>query len=200
MTTGTLRLSTRQRTAAATRGLSAAIVSSPLVMGQVSSDAGALYGALLARLIAANAGLRGLVGTESATAQLMALLDVTQPWEAAVTPLALRDAEAAWEGVAAGGARAHDSAYVMGLLDELADNYGFHIVRDEAAPGGGEIWPVTAAQVVFAGAGRTSVAALVEAAASVLAPVARLIATAEKAVTVAHAVEKAATVATAVGQ
>ena len=173
------RPSARARTTAATRGLAAAIASGSLAAGAVSADAGALYGALLARLVTANAELRGLIGTADAAAQLIALLNVEQPWEEKVKPLALGDAAAAWAGVAVGtssAARARDSAYVAALLDELADNYFLHIVRDGAAGGGGEIWPMTAAQVVFAGAGRGAVAAVIEAATAVLAPAARLVA------------------------
>jgi hypothetical protein len=191
MASDAARPSARGRTAAATRGLAAAITSGALAMAPVGRDAEALYGALLTRLVAANKGLRDLVGTGGASAQLTALLDVGRPWEAAVRPLALREAADAWAAAAAGSpggaARAHDSAYVARLLDELTDGYWLHVVRDGAPGGGGEIWPMTAAHVAFAGGERGSVAAILQAAAAILAPAARLISAAQAAAEAARA-------------
>ena len=173
-----VRLSARTRTVAATSGLAAAIGSGSLAMSPVSLHAEALYGALLARFVVANSQLRSLIGSGSAAAQLTALLNEAQPWEEAVTPLALSDAVAAWEAVAVSSlnslALAHDSAYIMRLLDELADNYYVRIVRDDFSIEG-EIWPMTASQVVFAGGGRSTAAAILKASATVLTPIARLL-------------------------
>ena len=190
---GAARPSARSRTAAAARGLAAALVSGALPVGPVGHDAEVLYGALLARLVTANAGLRSLIGGASgAAAQIAALLDDARPWEAAVVPLTLRDAASAWEGVAArspaSAALARDSAYLAGLLDELADGYRLHVVRDAAGAGGGAVWPVTAAQIVFASGSSVSVGAMVEAAAAALAPAARLIAVAQTAAAAARTV------------
>lgn len=182
----------RDRTAVAARDLAAAIASGTIAMAPVSIDAEALYGALLTRLVEANAGLRSLIGTSSAAAQLTALLDDSHPWEAAVVPLKLSHAIAAWETIAAsspsGVAHARDAAYIARLLDELADCYWLHVVRADVPGGGGEIWPMTAAHLVFAGEGsRGSIAAVLEAATAVLTPAAELLA-AKAVATVALAV------------
>ena len=192
---GAARPTMRDRTAAAARGLAAAIADGTIAMASVSSDAEALYGALLARLVTANADLRSLVGTSSAAAQLTALLDDSHPWESTVVPLVLSHAATAWEIIAAaspgGAARARDAAYVARLLDELADGYWLHVVRADVPGGGGEIWPMTAAHVVFAGDGRRgSVAAVLDAATAVLTPAARLLAAAQTAAVVAHTMQK----------
>jgi hypothetical protein len=121
----------------------------------LSADALALFDALLARLCVANAHLRELTRARDGTVHIEALMDPKHDWEALVTPLEWPAVEAAWSGVrggASGRGSSSDSTQLARLVADLADAHVVHLEHSMAGGGGVRLWPVTAAQVVAAGA------------------------------------------------
>ncbi len=117
--------------------------------GALVRDAELLFDALLVRLEAENKELRALVsGGRNVNASLTEIMDARCDWERAVRPLSWAAVSEAWGAAAAEHGRARgDSSRLERLVNELAD--AGLVQRDFGAA---QVWPVAAAQVVFAGA------------------------------------------------
>lgn len=111
----------------------------------LSPDAPLLLDALLELLEGANAELRARVGrTGDRSASLAKITDASCPWEDNVKALGIAAVAAAWHATADKHSRPRgDARYLDRLLNEIADA-GLLQRR------GAEVWPVAAAQVVFA--------------------------------------------------
>lgn len=126
--------------------------SAPLVRAPdaqlLSDDARDLYGALLDALVVANGDLRSLTLGADGELNVTALSDAACEWEVAVTPLAWAGVEAAWARCGVSGVvRARDGCALARLVEDLADAALVHL---DDAPGGAQLWPTSAAQVVAA--------------------------------------------------
>jgi hypothetical protein len=125
------------------------------------------------QLLKRNKRLCTLVLQAGGQASLVSLMDSDTPWEAALQPLPYDELVVAW-GEARGSVTAGMGyvAELSVLLDELSDRHALH---RRHTPGGVEVWPVTAAQLVACSAGPAWLRSSSALALRALAPLAQLL-------------------------